>query len=64
LGERVTFEQAFPEIASVRIEVKETGQAGYGGERMHHYNEQAVSEYADCSNPLCSGGGITSALHP
>ena len=64
-GEKVTFEKAFPEIATVRIEVNERGHVGpgYGYERGHSYSEKTVGEYADCSNPLCYGGGFNIGSH-
>jgi len=60
-GEKVTFKKAFPEIKSIRVEVEERGYTGrYDDEPFFRaYDESSLSEYIDCSNPLCYGGGFS-----
>ena len=57
-GPKVGFREAFPEIATLRVEVTEEGHgvSSYGGPAI--YNESSVGEFINCSNPLCYNGGI------
>lgn len=59
-AKKVSFEEAFPELEDLRIEVKESG---YGvGERtgVRTYTlDNLPGEYIDCSNPHCYGGGFS-----
>jgi len=56
-----TFEEAFPQIEDITIEVEETdfGMAGSGpNSRFTKDNIKYMGEYVDCSNPLCYNGGV------
>jgi hypothetical protein len=65
LGEKTTFEKAFPTIANLRIEVREEGdgvtQALFGpkGPRVRVLDAKSAGEFVNCSNPLCYNGGIS-----
>lgn len=60
-----TFEDAFPGIATIRIEYEETGQGvrrfGTGGHEGAGKgiltDKKRIGQYLRCSNPLCYGGG-------
>ena len=65
LGKKCSFDEAFPEIDTIRVEYTESGVGAYStrykgneayqrvlGEKCH------ISEYINCSNPLCYNGGI------
>jgi len=56
-GEKVTFEKAYPQVSSVRVEVTETGD-GLDSPRTSVYTERTLGEYIDCSNPRCYNGGF------
>jgi hypothetical protein len=62
-AEKAQFADAFPQIASVRIQVEETGRgAGAGrssGRRTSTYTERSLGEFVDCSNTLCFNGGVS-----
>lgn len=48
-----SFDEAFPEIEDVTIEVKEDG-------KKSSYSKQfGIEEYIDCTNPLCYRGGFS-----
>ena len=58
LGPKVGFDEAFPEIEDVTVEVKENGEGVHGsGSRI--YRKGQFGEYIDCSNPLCYNGGFS-----
>ena len=52
-SKKSTFEEAFPDIDSVNVHVMEST---YEGNKTAFWGG---GEYADCSNPLCYGGGIS-----
>lgn len=56
--ERVPFEEAFPEIASIEAEVIETGE-GNVGLGIRRFNRLSVREFLNCSSHLCGGIGFT-----
>ncbi len=54
-SQKVNFEEAFPDIDSIRIEVKESGRGTYGD----GFRYETAKEYVNCSNPICYGGGFS-----
>lgn len=58
LGEKTTFEKAFPEIEDIRVTVQEFKDAFTEG-RKRNYSKADVSEYIDCSNRICYNGGFS-----
>jgi hypothetical protein len=62
LGEKVTFEKAFPTIEDVQVQVEEEGYLyGFrqGKSTPKRYSPPNMGEYIDCSNPLCYKGGFS-----
>ena len=57
-SKKTTFEKAFPSIESFRAEITETGDDVLSGDEPSIYSVDSVSEYIDCSNVLCYGGGF------
>ena len=57
-GQKVPFEEAFPEIDDVRVEVAESGH-GMRGKNKDVHIKGHLGEYIDCSNPLCYRGGFS-----
>ena len=59
---KASFDEAFPEIENVVIEVEERGDGvnhwGFCGSRRVYKNPHLPGEYIDCSNPLCYNGGV------
>ncbi len=64
LGKKnATFEQTFPRIKSMRIEIEEEGEGTttrHGdGTKKHSFSVPSPpGPYIDCSNPLCYNGGL------
>ena len=57
-GRKVSFNEAFPEIEDVTVDIEEVGYvAQYKGKRTYH--KGSMDEYIDCSNPLCYNGGVS-----
>ena len=53
------FAKAFPDIATVKVQVTEEGHfPAYDRSRTRTYTQGEFGEYIDCSNPLCHNGGI------
>lgn len=55
---KVTFDDAFPEIQDVCVEIKETGN-GVWGEGTTVLKKGTIGEYVNCSNTLCYNGGVS-----
>jgi len=56
-AKKVPFEQAFPQIEDLRVEIEESL---YGSKKQAaRYEKDGLEEYFDCSNILCHGGGIS-----
>ncbi len=59
---KVSFDEAFPEIEKIVIEVEERGDgvnlSGFCDSRRIYKNPNLPGEYIDCSNPLCYSGGV------
>jgi len=59
-AKKVSFEEAFPEIEDVRVEVEEFGHGVYEENRRSVYPSKThLGEYIDCRNPLCYNGGFS-----
>ncbi len=59
LGKKVLFEEAFPEIDDIVVEVEERGHVWDKGFGKRRYTKGQIGEFIDCSNPLCYGGGFS-----
>lgn len=59
--EQISFEEAFPEIEDVNVEVKETGKMYFKewDEVTKTYRKQELGEYINCTNHLCYNGGFS-----
>jgi hypothetical protein len=59
-GRKVTFDEAFPQIEDLKVEVIESGHGIIGQSRKSFYRKQYFpGEYINCSNPLCYNGGFS-----
>lgn len=59
-SEKVQFEEAFPMIEEINIEVKENGHGVYQWNENSHYSKSYIpGEYINCKNPLCYNGGFS-----
>lgn len=56
-GPKTTFENAFPEIKDINIEVIENGLY-MNNTRISHYSKTNISEFVNCTNPMCYNGGF------
>lgn len=55
-----SFDKAFPEIDSIKVEVEQSGDGVSEWNRKSTYNkEHFPGEYIDCKNPLCYNGGFS-----
>ncbi len=60
-AKEASFAKEFPQIADIKVRVKETGEGVHVNARTKggsYYNKDSVREFIDCSNPLCYKGGI------
>jgi hypothetical protein len=55
---KATFAEAFPEIDEIRVVVTESGEGVYRDMNKRSYDKRTVSEFVNCSNPLCYNGGV------
>lgn len=59
-GNKVTFNEAFPEIEDLRVEVEQLGNGVTELNRIQVYNKEYFpGEFIDCKNPLCYNGGFS-----
>lgn len=58
-GPTLSFEEAFPEIEEVLIEVDEIGDGVDRGLGSRRYTKNSFGEYINCSNPVCYKGGFS-----
>lgn len=62
LGKKVSFVEAFPQIAKIKVEVEEYKDFWYKKEVPypvnHFYNEANLGQYINCSEASCYGGGF------
>lgn len=54
------FEDVFPEIEDLKVEISESGEGISGWNRNRVYTKEHLpGEYIDCSNSLCYNGGLS-----
>jgi hypothetical protein len=58
--QKVGFEEAYPQIDDLTIEVEEWGYSSKG--KRVYRKPNLPGEYVDCSNPLCYKGGVSIGL--
>jgi len=56
-GRKTSFEEAFPTIKKVIVNVEESD--AYGRKRDSSYTGENMGEYIDCSNHKCYNGGFS-----
>lgn len=60
---KASFDEAFPEIEDIVIEVAEDGHGvrhwGRDDPKRIYKKPHLPGEYVDCSNPLCYNGGVS-----
>ena len=56
---KVPFEEAFPEIDDVVVDVEEQGQVPQYRQHARQYTKANLDEFIDCSNPPCYDGGFS-----
>ena len=59
-AKKSSFDEAFPQIASLSCKVEEDGDGVSSWSHARHYGK-GTGEYVDCSNPLCYNGGFSLA---
>ena len=55
-SKKVSFDEAFPEIEDVIVEVEERGQVPQHHRHFRKYTKKNLGEFIDCSNPPCYDG--------
>lgn len=61
-GKKGSFDEAFPEIEDLTIEVEKSGNGVKEWNHKSFYNKQNFpGEYIDCNNSLCYNGGLAIA---
>lgn len=58
-AQKTTFDEAFPQIAEVSVEVTQTGRGVSQVLSKLTYTKQSLGEFINCSNPLCYNGGFS-----
>lgn len=59
-GRKVGFDEAFPQIEDLIVEVEESGRGIDEWNRKSMYRKEYFpGEYVDCSNSLCYNGGFS-----
>ena len=58
-SKKVSFEEAFPEIEDLTVEVEERGKGVREWDRKRTYGKKYLGEYIDCSNSICYNGGFS-----
>lgn len=57
---KVSFDEAFPEIEDLTVEVEQSGEGVRKGNHKYVYRKQNFpGEYIDCNNSLCYNGGFS-----
>lgn len=63
-GKKVSFEEAYPQIGDIVIEVEEFGKGVDSYNRRRRYTKQYLpGEFVNCSNPVCFAGGFHLGSH-
>jgi len=57
-GREASFEEAFPEIEKLSIEVTESEAGFHNFHKTSYDKEHPPGEFINCSNPVCYGGGF------
>jgi hypothetical protein len=60
-AQKVSFEEAFPQITALSVEVDEDGNGVVKSTYMstkQHYDKESCQKFVDCSNRLCYNGGV------
>jgi len=57
-GRKVSFDEEFPQIEDVVVEVTESGHGVRRGSKKIH-RKQRLREHINCNNPICHGGGFS-----
>lgn len=58
MGEKTTFEKAFPNIKDIGVTVEESSD-GFSEGVKRYFSKDSASEFIDCRNPLCYNGGFS-----
>lgn len=58
IGEKTSFEKAFPLIDDIKVEIIEDGEGVSDWNKKRYYNKSNAGEYINCSNHLCYNGGF------
>ena len=59
-AKKVSFDEAFPEIEDLTVEVEEFGHGISGwGQKFIYRKQNFPGECINCSNPLCYNGGFS-----
>lgn len=57
--QKTSFDEAFPQISEVSVEVTQTGRGVSQLLNKLTYTKQSLGEFINCSNPLCYNGGFS-----
>jgi hypothetical protein len=57
--QKVSFDEAFPQIDKITVTVEEDGYGVGEWNRRRTYSKERLGEYIDCSNPTCYNGGFS-----
>ena len=57
-GKKVSPDEAFPEAKTIKVEVIEWRGISERDERPRILNKASLTEYFNCSNSICYGGGF------
>ena len=57
-AQKVSFAEAFPTIATLKVVVERSGPGVYEWNRTQCFTSN-VGEYVDCQNPVCFNGGFS-----
>jgi len=58
-SQKVSFQEAFPELQDARVEVEEDGEGtSHWNNKLVYSAKSGLGEYIDCHNPLCYKGGV------
>ncbi len=56
--EPVSFDECFPQIRDIDVEVVESGLGVGDNSRVSRYSKEDIEEHVACSSPLCHNGGF------
>lgn len=58
-SKKVGFDEAFPMIEEIDVEVKEEGRVEQWNAESHYSKKYFPGEYINCHNPVCYNGGFS-----